>query len=41
MIMPRVTIGEGAIIAGGAIVTKDVKEKTVVAGVPAKYLKKI
>lgn len=41
MIMPGVTIGEGAIIAGGAIVTKDVKEKTVVAGVPAKYLKDI
>ncbi|WP_409202314.1 CatB-related O-acetyltransferase [Suttonella sp. R2A3] len=35
MIMPGVTIGEGAIIASGAIVTKDVAPYTVVAGNPA------
>lgn len=35
MIMPGVTIGEGAVIASGAIVTKNVAPYTVVAGNPA------
>lgn len=35
MIMPGVTIGEGAIIASGAIVTKDVAPYMIVAGNPA------
>lgn len=40
-ILPGVTIGDGAIIAAGAVVTKDVDEKTVFGGVPAKLIKKI
>ena len=40
-ILPGVRIGDGAIIAAGAVVIKDVSEKTVVGGVPAKILKKI
>lgn len=40
-ILPGVTIGEGAIIAAGAVVTKDVEPRTVVGGVPAKLLKRI
>lgn len=38
-VMPGVTIGEGAIVASGAVVTKDVPAHTVVAGVPAKVIK--
>lgn len=39
MILPGVTIGEGAVVASGAVVTKDVKPWTMVGGVPAKYIK--
>lgn len=39
MIMPGVHIGEGAVIAAGAVVTKDVAPYTVVGGNPAKPLK--
>ncbi len=34
-----VTIGKGDIVAGGAVVTKDVPEYSVVAGVPAEVIK--
>ena len=40
LIMPGVTIGEGAVVAAGAVVTKDVEPWTVVAGIPAKVVKK-
>ena len=39
-VMPGVTIGEGAIVAAGAVVTKDVDAFCVVGGVPAKFIKK-
>lgn len=39
MIMPGVTIGEGAVIASGSIVTKDVAPYSIVAGNPAKWMK--
>lgn len=39
IILPGVTIGEGAIVAAGAVVTKDVPAFTVVGGNPAKILK--
>lgn len=37
-IMPGVTIGEGALVAAGSIVTKSVPPKTVVAGNPARTI---
>lgn len=40
MIMPGVTIGEGAIVAAGSVVTKDVAPYTIVGGNPAKEVKK-
>lgn len=40
-ILPGVTIGENAVVAAGAVVTKNVPQNTVVAGVPAKAIKKI
>lgn len=40
-ILPGVTIGDGAIVAAGAVVTKDVPACTVVAGVPARKLRTI
>jgi chloramphenicol O-acetyltransferase type B len=39
MIMPGITIGEGAIIAAGSIVTKDVEPYAIVGGSPAQLVK--
>jgi acetyltransferase-like isoleucine patch superfamily enzyme len=36
MIMPGVTIGRGAVVAAGAVVTKDVADLEIVGGVPAR-----
>lgn len=36
IILPGVTIGEGAVVAAGAVVTKPVDAYTIVGGVPAK-----
>ncbi len=41
MILKGVTIGDGAIVAAGAIVTKDVPCGAVVAGIPAKVVKEV
>ena len=40
-ILPGVTIGENAVVAAGAVVTRDVPPNTIVAGVPAKVIKQI
>jgi len=39
IVLPGVTIGENAIVGAGAVVTSDVPDNTVVAGVPAKVIK--
>ena len=40
VILPGVTIGEGAVIAAGSVVTRDVAPWAVVCGNPAKFIKK-
>lgn len=40
-VLPGVTIGENAVVAAGAVVTKDVPENVIVGGVPAKIIKLI
>lgn len=39
MIKPEVTLGDGAVVAAGAVVTKNVDPYTIVAGTPAKPLR--
>lgn len=40
-ILPGVTVGENSVVAAGAVVSKDVPDNTVVAGVPARIVKNI
>lgn len=41
VVLEGVKVGKGAVVAAGSIVVKDVEPYTVVAGVPAKILKKV
>lgn len=41
VILPGVTIGSHAVVAAGAVVTKDVPGNCIVAGVPAKIIKRL
>ena len=40
-VVPGVTIGDGAIVAAGAVVTRDVAPLAVVAGIPARRLRDV
>lgn len=39
VILPGVTLGDGAVVGAGSVVTKDVPPNTIVGGVPAKFLR--
>ncbi len=39
IVLPGITIGENAVVAAGAVVTRDVEPGAVVAGVPARFIK--
>jgi acetyltransferase-like isoleucine patch superfamily enzyme len=41
ILLPGVTLKRGSIISAGSVVTEDVPEDTVVAGNPAKFVKKV
>ncbi len=41
IILPGVTVSENAVVAAGAVVSKDVPANTVVGGIPAKIIKEI
>jgi acetyltransferase-like isoleucine patch superfamily enzyme len=39
LIMPGVTVGDGSLVAAGAVVTRDVPPRSIVAGNPATVIK--
>lgn len=39
IILPGITVGKGSVIAGGAVVTKDVEPYTIVGGNPARVIR--
>lgn len=41
VVLEGINIGKGSVVAAGAVVTKDIPEKVVVAGIPAKIIKKV
>lgn len=41
LITKGITIGDGAVVGAGAVVVRDVEPRTVVAGVPAKFIRQI
>lgn len=40
VVLPGVTVGEGAVVAAGSVVTRDIEEWTINAGVPARPIRR-
>jgi acetyltransferase-like isoleucine patch superfamily enzyme len=40
LLLPRVRVGTGAVVAGASVVTHDVPQNMVVAGAPARVIKR-
>lgn len=41
ILLPGITVGDGAVVAAGAVVTKDVAPRTIVGGNPARLIKQV
>jgi acetyltransferase-like isoleucine patch superfamily enzyme len=41
IIMPNITVGQGAVVGAGSVVIRDVPPFTIVAGIPAKFIKNV
>lgn len=41
IVLLGVTIGEGSVVAAGSVVTKDVPSRSIVDGVPAKFIRNL
>ena len=41
VVLPGVTIGDDAVVAAGAVVNRDVSRRTLVAGVPARFVRRL
>lgn len=41
VVLPNVTVGEGAVVGANSVVTKDVAPYTIVAGAPARFIRKL
>jgi acetyltransferase-like isoleucine patch superfamily enzyme len=39
VILPGITLGKGCVVGAGSVVSRNVEPMTIVAGVPARYIK--